>query len=1246
MASQGEAPILITATVKGKQISQSIFCTADTYYGALIQDSEHLIINENFSTYETGAVLEQWSGNWGTADVYGSCNGKGTPASSYNEANNVTIVTEENNNNNNRAQMNDTTGGGTEVIVDFGAVDGVVKGYANIKFIEYGGSWTFAQIYGKDTGKPTGGEILALRSTSSYLKVRVNGVEQDALVNNIAPKTGDNLRLYYEIDLKNDTAVIYVNGIEFYESAGALGISELWGLKFTSSDNGSKRVSLDNIAVTHVGVSAQEHKADLLAKLDTEYAKYAEADYNADKWTTLSAAYNTAKTEINGATDKAVMNAAYDTAVAAMKAVPTKVGEELYNAKEAYKAEIAEAYPAASYTYNATAYETAKAAVITAIDNYNGEVAGLKTDAIIVAKVAVLAAVKNDTDAMTEAKTAYKAEIAETYPTGSYTINATDYQAKYNAVIDAIDNYSGAIADIKTDTTIAGLIETLAAVKTDAQELTAAKTAAIEEINNYAATQKTEVDKTTATEAEKTKAKADIDTTVNLRTTAINSASRIEQVNEEVATAKTNIDSYVAALTETLDQVKAREKATLEATYNEIKADITDTVVLNILAEDYAAAVAKIDAAGDKARVAELRAEATNGMRVRVARREAYVAITEYATTVKSDLYSESAKTAIDEEVKYDISTLTDQSKWSADMWVIHNATTIVGVEAAKQTVLDKIDEIAEEAKNATFNVTLGTTGETLTVKYGTEVKLGDLFVTAYNVTAAEYSGTAITADAGVTVYDDITIDVTLAEIEGFAPSADWRVAAEATDVANIVNNSLVSVTSNGGEVYTNGSFSIAGKSFTRWWTSANIVSPTDKNTGEVNEIHDNKATPLVIKAKQTLKSLTVYVTLADSAGTGNNRHGTIYAVINGGEPIAIKTLTSKGDMSVAWKPEGIKAGDLIEIYAVNENASGARLHLFGIDAAIDESKVEQTVHVTWKGAGDGGADLTENYRYYEKITAPNYNATGNEIFDFWHIKGNEAEEWTDGVSLSSGSYVYVAKTHEGAAISSVTLEAAATELEIGSSLELTVTATDTNGADGLTGREVSWTVTGNAEVKLVEGKYVLSLTEGAAAGDTVMVKATVGGVDSEVKSIMVKAALQEGWKKDFSVGAPSSNLSYKSGDKIDADKTATGGGTFVGAIEVTDSTSSKCNWNKAGYFKGSENAVISITTNAAASLIIADANSNSARSYTVKDSTGKVIKTHTMNNGSETITLAAAGTYTISFAGGECRIKSIELKP
>lgn len=1013
MVAQGDAPILITAKVKGKEIKQTIFCTADTYYGTLVNDAQNLIINENFSRYETGALVPEWNGAWGTAGVYGNCNGKGTPASSYGEANGVKIKTETENNNNNRADLIDTTDGGTELIVDYGAVDGVIKGYANIKITNYGNSWTFMQIHGKDTGKPLGGEILGLRigkSPTEYLRVRVDGVEKDGLLTNIKLQTGSSLRLYYEIDIQKDTAVIYINGDKFFEAAaGTLGITDLSGIKFLTSDSGSKTVSIDNIAVTHAGVSVEAHKSDLLAKLDSEYSKYAEADYNAEKWTVLTAAYNSAITAISSATVKDAMNEAFDAAVAAMKAVPTKAGEELFNAKEAYKTEIAETYPAASYTYNKAAYDTAIGKVNAAIDAYSGEIGGLKTDAKVVAAVAELAAVKDDTRAMTEAKEAYKAEIAETYPQSSYTINADAYTAAYGAVISAIENYGGAIGELKTNADIMALVTTLSGVKTDAQELEDAKTAALEEIANY---KKVEVDALAPadgiTQEDIDKAKADIQTTRNLRSSAVNSSTTVDAVAAEVAEAKKNIDSYVASLTETLEQVKTREKATLKATYDELIAGITDQVVLNILAEDYAAAVAKIDAASVKSRVTEIRVEETNAMRVRIARRAAYTAITEYADEIKADLYSESAKAAIDEEIKYDISTLTDQSKWSADMWVIHNASTIVGVEEAKQVVLDKIDKIAETAKNTVFTVTLGETGETLSVKYGTELKLGDIFVTAKKVTAASYNDTQITADAGVMVYDDIEISVTTAEIPDFTPTAKWSVGKDATAPSEgiVIDNGLFSVIAPAGTTYgaaNTGFTNVAGEPNALQYIVPKATLGAD---GKVAVKGDNKDNPYKIVAKSTLAKLDISVLLSDSKATGS-RTGDIYYSLDGG---ATYEKASGTNAKIALT--NVKAGTTVLIYADNASikssdgtAMDARLYLGKVEAAIDESKVAQDVVVKWVGAGDNGADIDETFRYYESI-AIHEPPAGNGEFVGWF----DGETKFEGGKLSSGTYTFTAK--------------------------------------------------------------------------------------------------------------------------------------------------------------------------------------------------------------------------------------------
>ena len=1297
--------LLITAKVKDKNITKTIFCTADTHYGTLIKDTENLIINENFSKYETGAVVPEWSGTWGTqAGVFGAFaqNKNDSVQGSYGEtadsANTVKIVTEEANNNNNRAEMVDTSDSATHMIVDFGAVDGVVKGYANVKFLACGSSWTFAQFYGKDTKKAEGGEIFGLRTVEktvdkvkkNIIKVRLDGDSgtsnsncKDGLVE-VEAAVGSSIRLYYEIDIKNDKITVHING----EKATGLGIVDVNGIKFVSGDgntsssgkDNTKTMSLDNIAVTHVGVSLDTLKTDLLARLDAEYAKYTEADYNADKWTTLSTAYNTAKTTINGSSDKDAMNAAYDTAVAAMKAVPTKAGEALYNAKEAYKTEIRNAYPAAGYTYNETAYTAAMNKLIAAIDAYSGEVGdkdaetGLYGDNAIKNAGNAFEAVKNDATVISEAKTAAVEELTA-YKGGAaaHQTNATEYGAalelhtgNINLVVLPDSGVTKEIVEGKLADIAAALSAgkgAIDAINTDAQELTAAKTAAIEEITNY---RKTEIDalKDAAEGTEEATVYKDIQGVVSRRTSGVDTATSItgeQGVEWNVEEAKQNIDSLLESLNKSLPDVKTDELALLKAEYDKAVAAHSD--IKAHLDKVYNAAVTNINNATAKTEATNVRIAATTELNVVIAKDAAYKEIVAYATEVKADLHSNSAKADIDKEILYDLDSILtatpDPSGWSSHMWAIHNSTVIsgeladgtkVGVNVTKKVVLDTIDKIAADAKNASFEVTLGTTGETLTVKYGTELKLGDLFVTAYNVTAAEFNGTQITADAGVTVYDDITIDVTLAEIEGFEASTDWKVAAGATAPTTgvVIDNALFSITAPTGTTY-----GAANTGFTSVCGEPNalhyVVPAATLEGGKVSVKGDNKDNPYQITVKSSLAKLDIFVSLSDSKGSGD-RTGSIYYSVDGG--LTYKTVDGVKNKTIALTD--VAAGTVIKIYADNASikssdgsAMDARLYLAKVEAAIDESKVEQTVHVTWKGAGEGGADLTVDYRYYDKITAPvPANLGGDEAFEFWHIEGDENDKWVNNSTLTGGSYVYVAKTKQVAAVATVTLTAG-TEIEIGSTLELTVAATDTEGGDGLTGREVTWTVTGKAEVKQVEGKYVLSLTEGAAAADTITVKATVGGVDSEVKSITVKAASQEGWKKDFSVGAPTdSNLSYNSGDKIDAVKTATGGGTFAGAIEVTDSTSSKCNWNKGGYFKGSQNAVISITTNAAASLIIVDANSNSARSYTVKDSTGNVIKTHTMNNGSETITLAAAGTYTISFAGGECRIKSIELKP
>ena len=617
-----------------------------------------------------------------------------------------------------------------------------------------------------------------------------------------------------------------------------------------------------------------------------------------------------------------------------------------------------------------------------------------------------------------------------------------------------------------------------------------------------------------------------VDGALNIQKEVLSGSGGIADANARLAAAKSElrkavdgsekgIDALVTEVLGEIDKYRAEEITAIKTAYN----------------GTYAALIGEAKSAGlelvdieDTQENRNLVTKTLTGIKAEVDR---YLA--NYSAHVEADEYKEEQEKNVkneDARLEYADIDFTELFKEATD------ATRAAATANAKKLV----DGFVASLATYLIKVTVGE--EACRVTYGTKLTLSDLHVSGFNVSAATLNGKPVPAEASddedLIIYNPVTVAVTgKTAIEGFKPKEEWTAAADASDVANIINNNLVSVTSDGGEGYSTGTVSIGGKSFTRWWTGLEIA-PKDKNTGAVNEVHDNKATPIVIIAKACLQSLTVYLTLADKSGMGTNGHGTIYAVINDGTPIVIKTLTSEGDMKVAWTPDfSIKAGDIIKIYAVNENENGARLHLFGVDAIADTGKIEKTVNVTW-------GTVTESYHYFEAITAP--DPTGledNEKFGYWYrMDGSSEVKWTDGTVLTEGNHTYLAK------ITTVTVNVA------------------------------------------------------------------------------------ESWSIDFAATKPGTNVNLNDGDVL-----------VEGALTVK--TSSNSNRNAGGYLKGNTNGVLELVVLETGDFTYVCANSNNKRSLVIKDADGNEVHSQTMDGKAHTGSLAA-GTYTVTFLGGECRIESM----
>lgn len=835
-----------------------------------------------------------------------------------------------------------------DTVVDFGtiAANSVVEGYFEVSVTAKGSAWNIIQF--RSLGGSTVLAIGAAADAANLSYVVGSGLTEKAAdgktnVNvagvvdtGVAFAENTDYKVYYKFDLQTGKVELDINGTAI--KIDDANIKDVNGIRFASGNSGKRLVTLDNIVFCGAEMTLSDYIAAAKPKLTAEYEKYTKAEEGYDY-------------ETNGAD----LDKAYSDGNDALDAADT-----LEKAQKAY------------------------------------------SDA-----VAAMKAVLSDT-ALTAARTQARTSLRAKFPTANYTINLDD--GKLDSVYNNKAKYDEEIAALEAQINAAKTQAALDAI-VDGATLTigndAAQIAAKQQTNDVAEYRQGEIESIDA--AQQThidniaKIKSDVAGLITAKLAEdITAGAKIEGITEIIATAKSQIDSEILATQETPADTRNRLKSELQTAGNNLRDSETNAerkAAINTAVEKGQQA---IDAADDDKIQSTYNAQ-LELVKAAAPKCEKKVGLLAYYETQQGKI--KGSGTAVD-TAKTALSTA-----YTDGVAAIENAPDVASVTEVYTAARAALKKVVDDLYEIVLTVTLGTTGETNAVKYGTELKLGDIYVTAYTVTAASYNSTPITADTGVKVYGDITIDVTTAEIDGFFPEYEttWSPTAGSSDYENILDDCLLKVSSTGGAsttekdfaTYRTGTRTIGGKTFTVWWSSANINAPKDKEGG-TNEVHDNSATPLVIKAKHTLQTFTLYLSLADSAGTGTNRYGTIYAVINGGTPIAIKTLTANGDMSVAWTPDAqIKAGDVIEIYADNQSGNnGARVHLYGIDAAIDETRVAKTVQVTWQGDSDS---VVSTYHYYDLITVPENLPEITGVVTGWTYSGGE---WSKTLKLPGGSNV------------------------------------------------------------------------------------------------------------------------------------------------------------------------------------------------------------------------------------------------
>lgn len=328
----------------------------------------------------------------------------------------------------------------------------------------------------------------------------------------------------------------------------------------------AKNAALDAMAAVETIAEATarelaEAKTAATEALKTAFEGYTETDYDAQTWATLKAAYDNGLAAIEVATDVSAVNTAKQTALDAMAACVPKDVEALTQAKAEAKAAIETAFNA----YDEDNYTSANWTELTIAYNRGlTEVeAATSVSAVDTAKqtaITAMAAVKDNATLLAEAKTAAKSELGTEkakYSQSDYTINWSVLEQAYNDGLTAIDASKTTSA---VDTAKQAAIAAMAAVKTDAEELEAAKSAAKDELKEY-------FDAFNKAYYYETSLQA-LQTAYDSGVSAISAAQSVADVATALANAKTALDNVKADVTEVNDADSL--KAAVEAKYSKI----------------------------------------------------------------------------------------------------------------------------------------------------------------------------------------------------------------------------------------------------------------------------------------------------------------------------------------------------------------------------------------------------------------------------------------------------------------------------------------------------------------------------------------------------------------------------------------------------------------------------------------------------------------------------------------------------
>lgn len=252
-------PGSVTVTAKAKadetfEATYDVIVTAATRYDQLANRTDNLVA-ENFTTYTEGQELTQFT-DWGTKGVYEKTGAKGGKA----------VVT-----GGQAKGLNTSKQDNISVMVDFGAVEGVVEGYFKYQFLKTGNAVgkkaNSVNFYNGDTKVFT-----LITDYTNYVIENVPGVATQPTTT-FTCDVNAMVELNFKFDLANKKVTLKLNDTTVCEEL-ACDINAVTGFEVVTSDGGQRGIIVDDIAVCGTELTVATYKTRVnaeVASLETTY---------------------------------------------------------------------------------------------------------------------------------------------------------------------------------------------------------------------------------------------------------------------------------------------------------------------------------------------------------------------------------------------------------------------------------------------------------------------------------------------------------------------------------------------------------------------------------------------------------------------------------------------------------------------------------------------------------------------------------------------------------------------------------------------------------------------------------------------------------------------------------------------------------------------------------------------------------------------------------------------------------------